>query len=63
MEMLLTGAKIIKNGEFYEIFYKNQRLTSVKSKELAVGIAISKENLKMLQENNKNDNVFYLKVA
>lgn len=63
MEMLLTGAKIIKNGEFYEIFYKNQLLTSVNSKELAVGIAINKEKLKMLQKNNKNDNIFYLKVA
>lgn len=63
MESMLTGAKIIKNGEFFEIFYKNQLLTSVKSKELAVGIAINRENLEMLQKNNTNNNVFYLKVA
>lgn len=63
MKMLLTGAEIVKNNEKYSIFYKNQLIINDLEKEVAVGIAISSEKLEMLRGNNKNDNVFYLKVA
>lgn len=63
MKIMITGAEIVKNGEKYSIFYENQFIINDLAKEVAVGIAISKENLKMLQKNNKNDNVFYLKAA
>jgi len=63
MKMLLTGAEIVKNNEKYSIFYKNQLIINDLEKEVAVGIAISSEKLEMLQENNKNNNIFYLKVA
>ena len=61
--MLLTGAEIVKNNEKYSIFYKNQLIINDLEKEVAVGIAISSEKLEMLQKNNKNNNIFYLKVA
>ena len=63
MKMLLTGAEIVKNNEKYSIFYKNQLIINDLEKEVAVGIAISTEKLELLRGNNKNDNVFYLKVA
>jgi len=63
MKMLLTGAEIVKNNEKYSIFYKNQLIINDLEKEVAVGIAISSEKLEMLQKNNKNNNIFYLKVA
>jgi len=63
MKMLLTGAEIVKNNEKYSIFYKNQLIINDLEKEVAVGIAISSEKLEMLRGNNKNDNIFYLKVA
>jgi len=63
MKMLLTGAEIVKNNEKYSIFYKNQLIINDLEKEVAVGIAISSEKLEMLRGNNKNNNIFYLKVA
>jgi hypothetical protein len=63
MKMMLTGAEIVKNNEKYSIFYKNQLIINDLEKEVAVGIALSTEKLEMLRGNNKNDNVFYLKVA
>jgi hypothetical protein len=60
---MLTGAEIVKNNEKYSIFYKNQLIINDLEKEVAVGIALSTEKLEMLRGNNKNDNVFYLKVA
>jgi hypothetical protein len=63
MKMLLTGAEIVKNNEKYSIFYKNQLIINDLEKEVAVGIALSTEKLEMLRGNNKNDNIFYLKVA
>jgi hypothetical protein len=63
MKMMLTGAEIVKNNEKYSIFYKNQLIINDLEKEVAVGIALSSEKLEMLRGNNKNDNVFYLKVA
>ena len=63
MKMLLTGAEIVKNNEKYSIFYKNQLIINDLEKEVAVGIAISSEKLEMLRKNNKNNNIFYLKVA
>jgi hypothetical protein len=63
MKMLLTGAEIVKNNEKYSIFYKNQLIINDLEKEVAVGIALSSEKLEMLRGNNKNDNIFYLKVA
>ena len=63
MKMLLTGAEIVKNNEKYSIFYKNQLIINDLEKEVAVGIAISSEKLEMLRGNNKNSNIFYLKVA
>jgi len=63
MKMMLTGAEIVKNNEKYSIFYKNQLIINDLEKEVAVGIALSSEKLEMLRENNKNDNIFYLKVA
>ena len=63
MKMMLTGAEIVKNNEKYAIFYKNQLIINDLEKEVAVGIAISREKLEMLRKNNKNDNIFYLKVA
>ena len=61
--MMLTGAEIVKNNEKYSIFYKNQLIINDLEKEVAVGIALSSEKLEMLRGNNKNDNIFYLKVA
>jgi hypothetical protein len=63
MKMMLTGAEIVKNNEKYSIFYKNQLIINDLEKEVAVGIALSSEKLEMLRKNNKNDNIFYLKVA
>jgi hypothetical protein len=63
MKMMLTGAEIVKNNEKYSIFYKNQLIINNLEKEVAVGIALSSEKLEMLRGNNKNDNIFYLKVA
>jgi hypothetical protein len=63
MKMLLTGAEIVKNNEKYSIFYKNQLIINDLEKEVAVGIAISSEKLELLRGNNKNNNIFYLKVA
>ena len=63
MKMILTGAEIVKNNEKYSIFYKNQLIINDLEKEVAVGIALSSEKLEMLRGNNKNDNIFYLKVA
>jgi hypothetical protein len=63
MKMMLTGAEIVKNNEKYSIFYKNQLIINDLEKEVAVGIALSSEKLEMLRGNNKNDNIFYLKVA
>jgi hypothetical protein len=63
MKMMLTGAEIVKNNEKYSIFYKNQLIINDLEKEVAVGIALSTEKLEMLRGNNKNDNIFYLKVA
>jgi hypothetical protein len=63
MKMMLTGAEIVKNNEKYSIFYKNQLIINDLEREVAVGIALSSEKLEMLRKNNKNDNIFYLKVA
>jgi hypothetical protein len=63
MKMMLTGAEIVKNNEKYSIFYKNQLIINGLEKEVAVGIALSRENLEMLRKNNENNNIFYLKVA
>ena len=63
MKMMLTGAEIVKNNEKYSIFYKNQLIINDLEKEVAVGIALSSETLEVLRENNKNNNIFYLKVA
>ncbi len=63
MKMMLTGAEIVKNNEKYSIFYKNQLIINDLEKEVAVGIALFSEKLEMLRGNNKNDNIFYLKVA
>lgn len=63
MKISITGAEIVKNDESYSIFYKNQLIISGLAKELAVGIALSSENLEVLRGNNKNSNIFYLKAA
>ena len=62
MRMNTTGVDIIFEYDQYSIIKDNQFLISVKSKELAVGLALNKEyiNNLMLQENN---NLYYLKVA
>jgi hypothetical protein len=62
MRINTTGVDIIFEYDQYSIIKDNQFLTSVKSKELAVGLALNKEyiNNLMLQENN---NLYYLKVA
>lgn len=63
MKMMLTGAEIVKNNEKYSIFYKNQLIINDLQREVAVGIALCSKTLEMLRKNNKNDNIFYLKVA
>jgi hypothetical protein len=63
MKMLLTGAEIVKNNEKYSIFYKNQLIINGLDREVAVGIALCAETLEVLRGNNKNNNIFYLKVA
>lgn len=60
MKMLITGAEIVKNNEKYSIFYKNQLIINDLEKEVAVGIAINREKLEMLQKNN---NIYYLPLA
>ncbi len=62
MRMNTTGVDIIFEYDQYSIIKDNQFLIPVKSKELAVGLALNKEyiNNLMLQENN---NLYYLKVA
>jgi hypothetical protein len=63
MIISITGAEIVKIDEKYSIFFENQLLISGLAKEVAVGIALNDESLALLQKNNKNNNVFYLKAA
>jgi hypothetical protein len=62
MRINITGVDIIFKDNLYNIIKDNQLLLSVKSKEMAVGLALNKEyiNNLVLQESN---NLYYLKVA
>ena len=62
MRINITGVDIIFKDNLYNIIKDNQLLLSVKSKEMAVGLALNKEyiNNLLLQESN---NLYYLKVA
>jgi hypothetical protein len=63
MKILITGAEIVKNDEFYEVLYENRLVFRDKSKEVALCTALSREKLVLLQKNNVSSNVFYLMVA
>jgi hypothetical protein len=62
MRINITGVDIIFKDNLYNIIKDNQLLLSVKSKEMAVGLALNKDyiNKLVLQESN---NIYYLKVA
>jgi hypothetical protein len=63
MKILITGAEIVKNNEFFEVLYKNRLVFRDKMKEVALCTALSREKLEMLLKNNDSSNVRYLMVA